>query len=208
MKYKTINILVGVIFAVGSILFLTAGLALVRLSTWIMAGFLFLSFLCWLVFIFPQLLKGARRFAISRFGSRADEELRVHFSDVFFTRQFAGRISTQVNIRDREDMEVFAVNLVKIFAPEAVQEAQEYYPEILGQYWTDCFESLANVERSAMELVCFPEKDDGTYLKETAGEVLRTYPFVSKAIWDHLIRWWMDFKAKMVWQDRMDGIER
>ena len=208
MKYKTVNILVGVIFAVGSILFLVVGLALVRLSPWIMAGFLFLSFLCWLVFIFPQLLKGARRFAISRFGSRADEELRIHFFDMFFTRQFEGRISTQVNIQNREEMEVFAVNLVKIFVPEAVQEAQEYYPEIPGQYWSDCFESLANVEKSAMGMICFPENDDGTYFNETAGEVLRTYPFVSKTIWDHLIRWWMDFKVKMEWQDRVDGIQR
>jgi len=208
MHYKKINNFVNLFFAGGSFLFLIIGITFVPFGLWIMVSSFVLSFILFSVFIFSELLNFAKAFAISKFGSREDNDLLSHFSDLFFAMTFAGRISTQVDITNEEQMTVFADGLINMYGSEVMAEARKFYPELSEQYWISNFSTLAAVEKSVMLHVFFSDTYGGLDPIKPEKKLIEKFPFMSQNTLKEIIIWWKRFKLKMEWQDRVDGIQR
>lgn len=208
MYYKKVFFLVNLFFGGGSLLFLIFGTTLVLNGIWIMVVSLVFSFLFFTVYIFPELLNVAKVFAISRFGSRNDNDLMSHFAEMYFMQIFEGRISTQVDITDEEQMTGFADGLIKMFSSSVLAEMAKFYPDVSEQYWVSALNSLVRVEKDVMLHIFFPNTYGGLDLISPDEKLKEKYPFMSKNILRQLIRWWKNFKIKMEWQDRVDGIQR
>jgi hypothetical protein len=208
MHYRKVIFLVNLFFAAGSFLFFDAGILFVRFSVWIMVGFFILGFILFMFFIIPELMNFAKVYAISRYGSREDNDLSSHFADLFFARIFAGKILTQVNIKNEEEMTTFADGLINIYGSEVLPEVLKFYPDVSEQYWISLFKSLVSVEKEVMLHIFFSEKYGELEAIKPAVKLKENYPFMSVSTLEQLIKWWKSFKLKMEWQDRVDGIQR
>jgi hypothetical protein len=208
MHYKKVNFLVNLFFAAGSFLFFDAGILFIRFGVWIMVVLFIVSFLMFMFFIVPELMNIAKVYAISRYGSREDHDLSSHFADLFFARMFAGRIITQVNTKNEDEMTTFAEGLINIYGPEVLAEVLKYYPDVAEQYWTSLYKSLIRVEKDVMYHIFFPEKYGELDATKPAVKLKGNYPFMNVSAMEQLIKWWKNFKLKMEWQDRADGIQR
>jgi len=208
MNYKKIFLFVNIFFGGGSLIFLTIGTTLALFSIVLIIIFLVLSFIFFIIFIIPEFLNIAKVFAISRYGSHEDNDLLSHFADMYFNKIFAGRISTQVDITNEEQMTVFADGLINMYRSDVLPEAKMFYPELPESYWVSLFNSLENVEKDVMLQVFFPEIYGGLEPINPTQKFLDKFPFMNKNTLHNLIKWWKRFKLKMEWQDRVDGIQR
>jgi len=190
------------------LIFLWAGFVAIRFSILLVVIFFIAAFLFFSFFYIPDFMNVARIFVISQYGSREDQDLLSHFAELFFTAMLKGKISTQVNIADEDEMTKFAGSLVSLYAPDAVTSLLNYYPNIAEDYWKSNFQNMEDIEKETMRHVLFPEKYGGVDSPKLLDDLLLRFPFVDKSLLNKLIKWWKNFKAKMEWQDKMDGTQR
>jgi len=172
-----------------------------------LAFYLFIAGILYFVLLasVPGIIKKEKQILVASFGSREDNDVKAHVAELFFRKVLSGRIITQLDPRNEDQLTVFAENLKGIYGEEVASRIGSFYPDLSPERIDAFMDVCVKIGKEIMFYVFFPERRGGADQAAAEAKLAGLYPFLSSASIRRIYLWWKNFKAKQEWQARVEG---